>query len=70
MKGKNFIALMIGFNLVGGIIAGLLVGYAFDVWIMEKLFNVRTYPFGLIFFFFIGVISGFRNALRDLKRLD
>ncbi len=70
MKGKDFLALTVGFNLLGGVIAGLLVGYAFDRWLMEGLFKIRTFPFGMIFFFFIGIISGFRNAYRDLKRIE
>lgn len=70
MKCKDFLALNVGLNLVGGIIAGLLVGYAFDRWLMEGLFKIRTSPFGLLFFFFIGIISGFLNAYRDLKRID
>ncbi|MFN3471198.1 MAG: AtpZ/AtpI family protein [Aquificaceae bacterium] len=70
MKGKDFLALNVGLHLVGGIIAGLLVGYAFDKWLMEGLFKVRTFPIGLLFFFFVGIISGFLNAYRDLKRID
>ena len=70
MKGKDFLALNVGLNLVGGIIAGLSVGYAFDRWLIEGLFKIRTSPFGLLFFFFIGIISGFLNAYRDLKRID
>jgi len=46
------------------------VGYAFDKWLMEKLFKIETFPFGLLFFFFIGIISGFRNAIKDLKKLE
>ncbi|RME13094.1 MAG: hypothetical protein D6804_00740 [Aquificota bacterium] len=69
MKGKDFLALTVGFNLLGGIIAGLLVGYAFDRWLMEGLFGLRTFPFGMLFFFFIGIISGFLNAYRDLKKI-
>ncbi|WPM32214.1 AtpZ/AtpI family protein [Hydrogenobacter sp. T-2] len=70
MKGKDFLALNVGFNLLGGIIAGLLVGYAFDKWLMESLFGLKTFPFGMLFFFFVGIISGFRNAYRDLKRIE
>lgn len=70
MKGKDFLALNVGLNLVGGIIAGLLVGYAFDRLLMEGLFKIKSFPFGLLFFFFIGIISGFLNAYRDLKRID
>lgn len=69
MKGKDFIALTLGFNLLGGIIAGLLVGYAFDRWLMEGLFGIKSFPFGLLFFFFTGIFSGFLNAYRDLKRI-
>ncbi|MEJ5338458.1 MAG: AtpZ/AtpI family protein [Aquificaceae bacterium] len=69
MKGKDFLALTVGFNLLGGIIAGLLVGYAFDRWLMEGLFGLRIFPFGMLFFFFIGIISGFLNAYRDLKKI-
>ncbi|ADC89505.1 conserved hypothetical protein [Thermocrinis albus DSM 14484] len=69
MKGKDFLALTVGTNLVGGVLAGLLVGYLFDRWIMEDLFGVRTQPYGLMFFFLIGVISGFVNAYRDMRKL-
>ncbi len=69
MKGKDFLALTVGLNLVGGIIAGLLVGFAFDRWLMEGVFGRKTFPIGFIFFFFIGIISGFLNAYRDLKRI-
>jgi len=69
VKGKDLLALTVGFNIVGGVIAGLLVGYAFDVWLMERVFKIKTFPFGLLFFFFIGIISGFRNAIKDLKKL-
>ena len=70
MKGRDFLALNVGFNLLGGIIAGLLVGYAFDKWLMEGFLGLKTFPFGLLFFFFVGIISGFRNAYRDLKRIE
>jgi len=69
LKGKDFLALTVGFNLIGGIVAGMIVGYAFDRWLMEGLFKVRTFPFGFLFFFFIGIISGFWNAYKDLKRI-
>lgn len=69
MKGKDFLALNVGLNLVGGVIAGLLVGYAFDKWLMEGLFGLKTFPFGLLLFFLLGIISGFLNAYRDLKRI-
>ncbi|RMH80811.1 MAG: hypothetical protein D6674_02890 [Acidobacteria bacterium] len=70
MKGRDFLALTLGFNLLGGILAGLIVGYGFDKWLMERLMGIKTFPFGLLFFFFIGIISGFLNAYRDLKRIQ
>ncbi|EDP76412.1 AtpZ/AtpI family protein [Hydrogenivirga sp. 128-5-R1-1] len=69
MNPKDVSAMTVGLNLLGGIIAGLLVGYFAD-WAMENWFGIRTSPWGLIFFFFVGIISGFRNAYRDLKRLE
>ena len=69
MNPKDVSAMTVGLNLLGGIIAGLLVGYFTD-WAMENWFGIRTSPWGLIFFFLVGIISGFRNAYRDLKRLE
>ncbi len=69
MKGKDISALTVGLNIVGGVIAGLLVGYAFD-YAMENWLGFRTSPWGFIFFFFVGIISGFKNAYSDMKRLS
>ncbi len=69
MRFKDIAALTVGLNLLGGIIAGLLVGYGVD-YAMEGWFGVRTSPWGLLLFFFIGVIAGFLNAYRDMKRLE
>lgn len=66
---KSFTALTVGLNLVGGLIAGLLVGYFVD-YFMESLFGVKTSPWGLLFFFFIGIIAGFKNAYQDLRRIN
>ncbi len=68
MRSKDISAMMVGLNLLGGIIAGLLVGYGVD-YAMENWFGFKTAPWGLLLFFFIGIISGFRNAYRDMKRL-
>jgi len=46
MRGKDFLALTVGFNIVGGVLAGLLVGYAFDIWLMEGLFGKKLFPLG------------------------
>ncbi|SNZ14756.1 AtpZ/AtpI family protein [Hydrogenobacter hydrogenophilus] len=70
MKGKDFLALTAGFNILGGILAGLAVGYAFDKWLMEGVFKIKSFPLGLLFFFFVGIISGFWNTYKDLKRLS
>ena len=67
MKSRDISAMTVGLNIVGGIIAGLIVGYFVD-WAAENWFGYRTSPWGLLIFFFIGIISGFRNAYRDMKR--
>ncbi|HID79731.1 MAG TPA: hypothetical protein EYH48_03445 [Aquifex aeolicus] len=54
-------AFMAATHLVGGIIAGTLVGYLFD-----QLF--KTEPWGLIGGFFLGVIAGFKNAYEEMKK--
>ncbi len=69
MSPKDISALTVGLNLVGGIIAGLLVGYGVD-WAMENWAGLKTSPWGLLIFFFIGIISGFLNAYRDMQRLS
>jgi ATP synthase protein I len=55
-------AFMVGTHIVGGIIAGTMVGYVFD-----GLFH--TSPWGLIIGFLLGVIAGFKNAYGELSRL-
>lgn len=69
MRSKYVFAMTVGLNLVGGIIAGLLVGWGFDN-LMESWFKVKTAPWGLMFFFIIGIIAGFKNAYIDLKRIE
>ncbi len=69
MNPRNLHALTVGINLLGGIIAGLIVGYFVD-WIFENWFGLKTAPWGLILFFFIGIIAGFKNAYQDLKKLE
>ncbi len=55
-------AFMVGTHIVGGIIAGLLVGYFFD-----KFF--KTPPWGLFFFFLVGIVAGFKNAYGEMKKI-
>ncbi|WP_457599907.1 AtpZ/AtpI family protein [Hydrogenivirga sp.] len=69
MSPKDISALTVGLNVLGGIIAGLLVGYFID-WAAENWFGVKTSPWGFLLFFFIGIISGFWNAYKDMKRLE
>ncbi len=54
-------AFMVGTHIVGGIIAGLLLGYLFDHFF-------KTEPWGLIVGFFLGVIAGFKNAYQEMNR--
>ncbi len=54
-------AFMVATHIVGGIIAGLLLGY-----LVDRFF--KTEPWGLIGGFFFGTIAGFRNAYREMER--
>jgi ATP synthase protein I len=56
-------AFMVGTHIVGGIIAGTMIGYVFD-----GLF--KTSPWGLIVGFFLGIIAGFKNAYGELKKIS
>ncbi|HIO42080.1 MAG TPA: hypothetical protein EYN34_04240 [Aquifex sp.] len=54
-------AFMVGTHIVGGIIAGLLLGYPFDHFF-------KTEPWGLIVGFLLGVVAGFKNAYQEMNR--
>ncbi|HIC09582.1 MAG TPA: hypothetical protein EYO62_05990 [Aquificales bacterium] len=54
-------AFMVGTHIVGGIIAGLLLGYLFDHFF-------KTEPWGLIVGFLLGVVAGFKNAYQEMNR--
>ncbi|NPB06115.1 MAG: AtpZ/AtpI family protein [Aquificae bacterium] len=69
MRSRAALALLVGTDLVGGILAGLLLGAGFD-WAMEHWAGVKTGPWGLMVFFLLGVVAGFKNAYEDLKRLE
>ena len=69
MRSVYVFAMTVGLNLVGGIIAGIFVGWGFD-WAMENWFKIKTSPWGFIFFFIVGIIAGFKNAYVDLKRIE
>ena len=62
MRFKDYFALNVGLDLVGGVLAGILVGYGID-------YLFKSSPYGLIFFFFLGIVAGFYNAYKDLKKL-
>ncbi len=69
MRSKDVAALTVGLHILGGIIAGLLVGYGVD-YVMESWLGLKTSPWGMLLFFFVGIVSGFLNAYRDMKRLE
>ncbi len=67
MNLKEFNALTVGFNILGGIIAGLFVGYMFDKLAFD-FFHKHTSPLFLFLFLFFGIIAGFKNAYEDFKK--
>ena len=54
--------LQAGIDVVAGVIAGVLIGWALDRWL-------GTSPFLLIAFLFVGAAAGLRNAYRTMLRL-
>lgn len=68
MKLKDFEGLNVAFNILGGIIAGLGVGYFFDKMAFD-LFHKHTSPFFLLLFLVFGIIAGFKNAYTDFKKI-
>ncbi len=68
MRGKDVSALSVGLHVLGGIIAGMLIGYIVDN-IFEYYVGIKTSPWGVLVFFFVGIISGFLNAYREMKRV-
>ncbi len=67
MNLKNFQALNVAFNIIGGVIAGLLVGYFLDK-VAIDIFHKNTSPFFLFVFLAFGIIAGFKNAYEDFKK--
>ncbi|MBC8103758.1 MAG: AtpZ/AtpI family protein [Cytophagales bacterium] len=59
------VASTIGFSLVGSIIVGTGLGLLADRYLLRS-----TTPWGLIFGFFAGVISGFVSLIRVTNRLN
>jgi ATP synthase protein I len=58
-SGYGF-AFMIATDLVGGVIGGALLGWGIDTWL-------KTAPWGLITFFFVGAAAGMWNAYRTAR---
>lgn len=54
-------AMRAGIDLVAGVAAGALIGYALDRWF-------GTMPLFFIICFFLGAAGGFRNMLRSVQR--
>ena len=53
-----------GMNIVAGTFIGLFMGLAID----KNLFNGRTAPWFTLIFLFLGIIAGFRNMFRMVRR--
>jgi F0F1-type ATP synthase assembly protein I len=60
------IASTIGFSLVGSILAGTLLGWLADRFLLHS----TTTPWGLIVGFMAGVLSGFVSLIRVTNRLN
>jgi ATP synthase protein I len=67
MNLKEFSALNVAFNILGGIVAGLFVGYMLDK-ISYDVFHKNTSPFFLFLFLAFGIIAGFKNAYKDFQK--
>ncbi len=67
MKLKDFEGLNVAFNILGGIVAGLGVGYFLDKMALD-IFHKNTSPFFLLLFLAFGIIAGFKNAYVDFKK--
>lgn len=57
------VAMRIGTELVGGLIAGLGIGYMLDRWL-------GTTPWLLVVFFFLGSAAGILNVYRSASRME
>ncbi len=62
MRGKDISAFAVGTHILGGIIAGMIIGYIIDRFI-------GTSPWGMLIFLIIGIIAGFLNAYREMKKV-
>jgi ATP synthase protein I len=65
-----FEASTIGINLVISTFVGLGLGYFLDNYLFGKWLKINTSPYLTFIFFFFGVISGFRDVIREAKKQD
>lgn len=57
------LAYMMGLHLVSGVVVGLVMGYYLD-----KYFGTR--PWLMLIFLIFGIIAGYRNMFREMKRIQ
>lgn len=57
------LAYMMGLHLVSGVVVGLVMGYYLD-----KYFGTR--PWLMLVFLIFGIIAGYRNMFREMKRIQ
>ena len=57
------LAYMMGLHLVSGVIVGMAMGYYLD-----KYFGTK--PWLTLVFLIFGIIAGYRNMFRELKRIQ
>jgi ATP synthase protein I len=57
------LAYLMGVHLVSGVIVGLVMGYYLD-----KYFGTK--PWLTLLFLIFGIIAGYRNMFREMKRIQ
>ena len=60
-------ASMMGLQVVCGTFVGLGMGYYLDKWLDPRF---HTKPWLTLLFLIFGIIAGFRNMFRELKKLE
>jgi F0F1-type ATP synthase assembly protein I len=62
-----FRASTVGLYFVFSTVVGGFMGYGLD-YLMDRWFNVETYPWLLCIFTFFGIIAGYRELVRLAKK--
>ncbi len=62
-----FRASTVGLYFVFSTVIGGMMGYGLD-YLMERWFNLKTYPWLLCIFTFFGIIAGYRELARLAKK--